>query len=112
MNRTTQAYDYLEQIAPGAYAALVRYTLEHGGIVHAAPDCFCLAIPDEADARTVHILFQCSRLSALWRLARMYRHQFSHVRFRRDFKNHYPERRLPIDRFLAKTSLAARLAPP
>lgn len=110
MNCTTQAYHYLEQIATGSYASLIRYTLEHGGIIHAAPDCFCIAVPDEHDPRTVHIIFQCSRLSALWRLARMYRHQFTHVKFRRDFKNRYPERCVPIDEFLRKASLAALLS--
>lgn len=110
MNCTTRAYHYLEDISPGSYAALIRYTLEHEGVVHSAPDCFCVAIPDENDSDTVVILFQCSRLAALWRLAGMYRHRFSHVRFRRDFKNHYPERCIPIDRFLKKTSLAGRLS--
>ena len=109
-NHTTLAYEYLEQIASGSYASLIRYTLEHDGIIHAAPDCFCLAVPDEESPRTVHIIFQCSRLSALWRLARMYRPQFTHVRFRRDFKNYYGEHCFPIDRFLAKSSLARRLS--
>lgn len=105
MNCTTRAYHYLEGISPGSYGALIRYTLEHEGVVHSSPDCFCVAIPDENDPHTVVILFQCSRLSSLWRLARMYRHRFSRVRFRRDFKNCYPERCIPIDRFLRKNSL-------
>lgn len=111
MNCPVQAYQYLEHICPGSYASLIRYTLEHGGIVHSAPDCFCTAIPDESAPHTIHILFQCSRLSALWRLAEMYRHQYTHVRFRRDFKNRYPERCLPIDKFLHKSTLARRLSP-
>ena len=36
--------------------------------------------------------------------------QFTHVRFRRDFKNNYGEHCFPIDRFLAKSSLARRLS--
>ncbi len=111
MNCTTRAFNYLEHISPGSYAALIRYTLEHEGIVHSSPDCFCVAIPDEGDPHTVLILFQCSRLSALWRLAEMYRPRFTHVKFRRDFKNAYPERRIPIDRFLHKTALARLLSP-
>lgn len=109
MNCTSRAYSYLEDIHPGSYHALIRHTLEQGGIIHAAPDCFCLAVPDTTDPRTVTILFQCSHLPALWRLARMYRHQFTHVTFRRDFKNHYPERRIPIARFLKKNSLVSLL---
>lgn len=112
MNCTTRAYHYLEHLSPGSYATLIRHALEHNGIIHAAPDCFCIAIPDTEDPRTVHILFQCSHLPSLWRLARMYRHQFTHVKFRRDFKNNYPERRLPIDLFLRKTALVNTLLPP
>lgn len=40
----------------------------------------------------------------------MYRPRFTHVRFRRDFKNNYGERCFPIDRFLAKSSLVRRLS--
>lgn len=109
-NCTTRAFEYLERISPGSYAGLIQYALEHGGIVHSSPDCFCVAVPDEGDPHTVLILFQCSRLSALWRLAGMYRCQFTHVRFRRDFKNCYPERCVPIDKFLHKSSLAERIS--
>lgn len=111
MNCTTRAYNYLEQISPGSYAALIRFALEQGGIIHAAPDCFCIAVPDGSDPQTVHILFQCSRLASLWRLGHMYRRQFTHVKFRRDFKNKYAERRLPLDDLLRKSSLAASLSP-
>lgn len=109
-NCTTRAFEFLEGISPGSYAGLIRYALEHEGIVHSSPDCFCVAIPDEDDPQTVLILFQCSRLSVLWRLAKMYRHQFTYVRFRRDFKNRYPERCVPIERLLGKSSLAERVS--
>ena len=93
----TEAYTYLEEREPGLYHRLVRTTLECNGIVHAAPD----------DPRTVVILFQCSELPALWKLAKMYRHRFDKVRFRRDFKNRYPERTVHIVRFMRKARLAA-----
>lgn len=103
----TEAYTYLEERDPGLYHRLVRTTLECNGIVHAAPDCFCLAVPAPDDPRTVVILFQCSELPALWKLAKMYRHRFDKVRFRRDFKNRYPERTVHIARFMRKARLAA-----
>lgn len=103
----TEAYSFLEAREPGLYNGLVRTTLECNGIVHAAPDCFCLAIPAPDDPRTVVILFQCSALPALWRLAMMYCLRFDKVRFRRDFKNGYPERSVPMARFMRKAKLAA-----
>lgn len=103
----TEAYTYLEEREPGLYHRLVRTALECNGIVHAAPDCFCLAVPAPDDSRTVVILFQCSELPALWKLAKMYRHRFDKVRFRRDFKNRYPERTVHIARFMRKARLAA-----
>lgn len=105
MNCTTRAHTFLEAIQPGAYAALIRHTLEQGGIIHAAPDCFCLAVPDSTDPHTLLILFQCSQLPALWRLAHMYRHQYRTIRYRRDFKNGYPARTVPLSRLLRKTTL-------
>lgn len=106
----TEAYAYLEAREPGLYHTLIRTAIECGGIIHSAPDCFCLAIPAPDDPRTVIILFQCSCLPSLWRLAKMYRHRFDKVRFRRDFKNRYPERTVPITRFMRKSKLAARIS--
>lgn len=40
----------------------------------------------------------------------MYRHRFDKVRFRRDFKNRYPERTVHIVRFMRKRKLAALAA--
>lgn len=103
----TEAYTYLEAREPGLYNTLIRSTIALNGIIHSAPDCFCLAVPAADDSSTVIILFQCSELPALWRLAKMYRHYFDKVRFRRDFKNRYPERTIPISRFMRKSRLAA-----
>lgn len=111
MNCTTRAHTFLEAIQPGAYASLIRHTLEQGGIIHAAPDCFCLAVPVEDAPHTLHILFQCSRLPALWRFARMYSRQYRFIRYRRDFKNGYPERTVPLTRLLHKTTLVNHLFP-
>lgn len=106
----TEAYAYLENREPGLYSTLIRATMAGGGIIHSAPDCFCLAIPAPDDPHTVVILFQCSELPSLWRLAKMYRHRFDKVRFRRDFKNRYPERTVRISRFMKKTRLAAMVS--
>lgn len=103
----TEAYTYLEAREPGLYHTLIRTAIASNGIIHSAPDCFCLAIPAPDDPRTVVILFQCSELPALWRLAKMYRSHFHKVRFRRDFKNHYPERTIPLSLFMRKTRLAS-----
>lgn len=111
MNCTTRAYTFLEAIQPGSYAALIRHTLKQGGIIHATPDCFCLAVPAADDPHTLLILFQCSQLPALWRLARMYSPQYTHIRYRRDFKNGYPERTVPLTRLLQKITLVHHLFP-
>lgn len=102
----TEAYDFLESRGPGSYNSLIRFTLENNGIVHAAPDCFLLAISAPDDPKTAIIIFQCSELPALWRLAKMYRHRFNKVRFRRDFKNKYKERNMLMSRLLSKSPLA------
>lgn len=109
----TQAYQFLEARHPGLYHTLIRTTLAANGIIHSAPDCFCLAIPDPESPSTVIILFQCSHLPALWRLAIMYQHQFTHVRIRRDFKkHHYRERTIPLTKIIPKASLAAITSTP
>lgn len=65
---------------------------------------FCFVVPAADDPCTVIILFPCPELPALWRLAKMY---FDKVRFRRDFKNSYPECTIPISRFMRKSRFAS-----
>lgn len=108
MSCVTRAYEFLEAREPGLFNALIRHAMLHQGIVHAAPDCFFIGVPAEDDPRAVAVLFQCSELPALWRMAAMYRDRFDTVRFRRDFKHAgFGEHSVPMSRLLMRAGLAS-----
>jgi len=104
-NCIDSAREFLHAIDPNIYNEMLVLCLQNSGIVHIAPDCVFLAIPHPERKDDVLVLFQCSKLSALWRLARMYAGKFEYVSFRRDFKNKYPEKRVKLRDFINKTSL-------
>lgn len=67
-NKVTQAFDFLEGREAGSFSATVKFCLEHGGVVHAAPDCFLAGVPCADDAGCLYVVFQCSHLPALRRV--------------------------------------------
>lgn len=107
MSCVTRAYEFLEARHPGAYHDLIRHVIARDGVLHAAPDCFFAGVPAEDDIHTIVVMFQCSELPALWRLMAMYRDRFNTVQFRRDFKNNYDTRNIPMSRLLSRAGLAS-----
>lgn len=110
MNCVTRAYEFLEEREPGLFNILIRHAMTNDGVIHAAPDCFFIGVPAEDDPRAVVVLFQCSELPALWRLAAMYRERFDTIRFRRDFKHaDFGEHSVSMSRLLDRSSLVEKL---
>ena len=83
MNKVQEAMDFLESRAVGSFAHVIEYALEHGGVVHCAPDCFLAGVPCEDDGLCLNVLFQCSDLFALRRV--LVALPYERVRWRRDF---------------------------
>lgn len=83
MNKVSEARDFLESVAPGAFERVIEFALSQGGLVHAAADCFLAAVPCEDAPDTLHVVFQCSHLPALRRVL-LAMPQYKRVRWRRD----------------------------
>lgn len=81
-NKVTQAFDFLERREAGRFSSTVKFCLEHGGVVHAAPDCFLAGVPCADDPACLYVVFQCSKLPAL-RRALLAMPQFERVRWGR-----------------------------
>lgn len=100
-NCTREAYEFLEAHSTGGYGRVIEYVLERDGVLHAAPDCFLAGVPCEDAHEVLYVIFQCSHLPALRRVL-LSMPQFTHVRWRRDFKENgeaYGERTRAIADF-------------
>lgn len=82
-SKIDEAMEFLEARQEGAFSFLIEHTLEHGGVVHCAPDCFLCGVPVVDDDGCLEVLFQCSHLPALRRV--LLALPFERVRWKREF---------------------------
>lgn len=83
MNRVFKGRAYLEGMQAGSFAQVCDYVMARDGVLHMAPDCFLAGYPSEADARCLHVVFQCSELPALYKV--LCALPYEYVEWRRDF---------------------------
>lgn len=109
MNRVIQAREFLENQQAGAFEAVCDAAVCSGGVLVMMPECFLAGVPVNGEPDVLHVVFQCSELTALYRVLCALPYEV--VEWRRDYghSERYGTRRRRIADWGRKLGLAEKL---